>query len=272
MARGEASEARYRVAAVAQAAALLRQFTRARRQIAATALGEAVGLSPALTRRTLATLAQHGLVEPAEAPGCWRLGLAWLRFAEIGRHQLDLRQLALPIMRGIRDAVDETVILALRSGARRVNVDYVESRQAIRRVTQPGFEAPLHIGAAGRALLSGFSQAELAAYFESETLSSFDGRQPIAAERLAKEIAEVLRLGYATAVAEITRDTAAVAAPVRDHQGAVIACLTLSCPVDRFSPALKQRCIRAVVEGAQELSQRIGHGPRRARRPERVAG
>lgn len=249
---------RYRVEAVTRAVHLLRAFTGAEPVHAADQLGKAGKLSSALTKRTLFTLAQHGLVRKADDDR-YELGLAWLQLADIRRRQVDVRLIALPIMRRIRDAVNETVILAIRAGNRRVNIDYVESTQQIRRLTQPGFEAPLHIGATGRALLSGLSGQELDAYLAAVPLVGIANPQPVPKAQLVEQVEAARRDGYAVAFREITSDTAAVASPIRDHTGTVVAALTISCPEDRFTRQLRDTCIHHIMQGADELSHALGY-------------
>ena len=208
------------------------------------ALAEAAEAAPAFTQMAMETLAKHGLARHAGADGrSWDLGLSWLRLADARSRQIDLRELALPIMRRMRDGVDETVILGVRRGARRVNIDYVESTQSIRRVTQHGHEAPLHVGAAGRALLCGMTLDEIGDYFAG--VASGGGRHAklFDVEKFIAELAEVRSQGYAYVSSELSLDSWAVSAPVRDHTGEVVASLTISAPSDRFTPGLEAACI-----------------------------
>jgi IclR family KDG regulon transcriptional repressor len=256
---------RYSVEAVARAAQLLRQFSRISPHHTASELAQLTGLSPGLVQRTMNTLQRHGLVRTSDGPDDsgdpehYRLGLRWLQLADVRRRQVDIRLLALPVMRSIRDAVNETVILSVRVGHRRVNLDYVESTQPIRRLTQLGFEVPLHIGATGRVLLSGLSSDEFEQYVQSSSLAILATDTRISEDRLRQEVEHVQRAGYAVAFREITSDTAAVAAPVRDHTGDVVAAITISCPEDRFTSKLKQACIREVTHAAETVSRALGH-------------
>jgi DNA-binding IclR family transcriptional regulator len=43
--------------------------------------------------------------------------------------------------------------------------------------------------------------------------------------------------------------------------GETAAALTISCPRERFTPALKGRCVALVIEGAQTLSRTLGYAP-----------
>jgi DNA-binding IclR family transcriptional regulator len=252
------SATRYRVEAVSRAVGMLCAFSGAATRRDAEQIAKAVKLSPAMAKRTLFTLERHGLVRRGDDDR-YELGFTWLQLADIRRRQVDVRLIALPVMRTLRDAVDETVILAIRVGNRRVNIDYVESTQQIRRLTQPGFEAPLHIGATGRALLSGLSDGELDAYLDAVPLVGIANPSPVPRAQLIEEVANARRDGYAVAFREITSDTAAVAAPIRDHTGAIVAALTISCPEERFTRQLRDACIRHVKQGADELSHALGH-------------
>ena len=247
---------RYRVEAVSRAAQLLSVLRRA--PVAGSAALAQVAETPStFTETALLTLRRHGLVRQLE-DGSWALGLAWLRLADVKRRQIDLREIAGPIMRRLRDDVDETVILAIRRGDRRVNIDYVESTQAIRRITQFGFEAALHVGASGRVLLTSLSQDELGEYFANLATAMGRAAKLTDIERYMDDVTHVRRDGYFLARGEITPDTVSVSAPVRDHTGFVIAALTISMPADRVNPPLERRCIEIVQAGGADLSRSLG--------------
>lgn len=250
---------RYRIDAITNAARLLRLFGRTAPRWPIDALARSLDMSHELTERTILTLERHDLVRrSADVEGVYQLGLSWLRLADVRRRQVGMRQAALPVMRRMRHALNETVILAIRVGTRRVNIDYVESTQAIRRSAQAGFEAPLHIGSAGRTLMAGLSANELQDYFKSVPLVSFDRSVPISEATVRGQLDRSRGHGFTVSLREITADTAAVSAPVYDHTGEVIAALTISCPVDRFTPALERACIVHVTKGADEVSQAMG--------------
>lgn len=254
---------RYSVEGVARAVQLLQLFSRTSSNHSTEEMARLSGASPSFVKRAMHTLQRHGLVrDPAkdhDGQERHRLGLRWLQLADVRRRQVDIRLVALPWMRLIRDAVNETVILSVRVGHRRVNIDYVESTQPIRRLTQLGFEVPLHIGATGRVLMSGLSPVELDRYLQTNSLDSLSTKTTLSKARLGDDVENVHREGYAVAFREITSDTAAVSAPVRDHMGGVVAAITISCPEDRFTAKLKQACIREVTRSAQAISQALGY-------------
>lgn len=244
---------RYKGEAVARAARVLALFGPTRRERTLAELAETTGVPKATLRGILDTLVAHGLLAVDEAAARYRLGYAWLRLGDVRRNQLNIRESALPVMRQIRDVIDETVILSLKVGDRRVHLDYVESTQSIRRITQIGNEGPLHVGAAGSVLLAGLSDAEIDAYME-RAIETADARDAILGS-----VAAVKRDGYAVASGTVNTQTAAVAAPVKDHLGETIAALTLSCPRERFSRELERRCIALITDAARRLSRTLGY-------------
>ena len=272
--------ARYKVEAVSRAMLLLEAFRRGPASLSAEALAQRTGLPVHAVEATLATLGRRGLIqrvagaagepgdngepgnnaEPGDNGGAgiprqYRLGLAWLRLADVKRRQLDIRAVALPVMGGMRDAVNETASLSIRLGASRVNIEYAEGHREVRRIVQPGFHVALHVGAGGRALMSGLDREEIEAYLAPVPLSQLDKTRLIAA------IEETRRDGYAIVGGEVASDTAAISAPVRNHVGEVVAAVSLSLPQERLTPGMQARCVKEVVKGAREISLALGFDP-----------
>ena len=246
--------ARYKVEAVSRAVLLLGAFRHGEASLKAETLAKRTGLSVPAVVALLGTLAQRGLVQCTSSdPLGYRLGLAWLRLADVKRQQLDIREVALPVLRRMRDAVNETVSLGIRIGTNRVNIEYAESRHEVRRIVQPGFHVALHVGAGGLALMSGMDDGEIEAYLAPIAISQIQKSKLVAAIKAAR------RDGHAFVEGEVTSDTAAMSAPVRNHAGDVVAAVTISMPQPRCTPSMRSRCIREVVKGGQEMSLAMGY-------------
>ena len=250
--------ARYKVEAVSRAVLLLKAFGKAGEALTVEALASRTGLGVATVEASLATLAKRGLVQPAsgETPA-WRLGLAWLRIADVKRRQLDLREVAKPVMWRIRDAVNETVSIGVRLGTSRANIEYAESNHEVRRIVQPGFNVPLHVGAGGLALMSGMDDEEIEAYLAPVGMTHLQKTKLVAAIQVTR------REGYAIVEGEVTSDTSAISAPVRNHIGDIVGVLTITMPQERCTDQFRTRCIKEVVKGAREISLAMGFDPAR---------
>lgn len=202
----------------------------------------------------LQTLSHHDYLVFDAASGRYRLGYAWLRFAEVRRNQSHIRESALPIMRAMRDAVDETVILSLKVGDQRIHLDYVESTQPIRRRRKPGREAPLHRGCAGLVLLAGMSDENIRAY-----LSAQRDLNQAARDDVLDAVRTIKRDGYAWSSGQATQ-VAVVSGPIKSYTGETIASLSISGPAERFSKQMSREWAALVLEGARKLSRTLGYG------------
>lgn len=248
--------ARYKVEAVSRAVLVLEAFRQGPALQTADMLAQGTGLGVPAVEAILATLERRRLVQPdADSPGSHRLGLGWLRLADVKRRQIDLRRVSLPVLERMRDAVNETVSLGIRIGDRRVNIEYAESRHEVRRIVQPGFHVALHVGAGGRVMLSGLGDEEVEAYFAAVPLTQGEKSKLIHAAKAAR------RDGYSIVEGEVTTDTAAIAAPVHNHLGEIVAVVAISLPGERLNGQMRTRCVRECLAGAAEISRALGHEP-----------
>jgi DNA-binding IclR family transcriptional regulator len=256
----DSSEARrYRIEAVSRAAHIL-DCIRANDAASVEALAARAEAPETFVRAALGALERRGLARTrTDSSDHWALGLGWLRLAAAGRRQIDVREIAQPIMRRMREDVDETIILSVRRGNRRVTVEFVESTQNVRRIVEIGAEAPLYVGAAGRAILSGFPERELRDYLDSVAASDGTIIMGLGVDAYIAEIAKTHERGYAIAFGEFTPDLCAISTPILDHAGHVVAALAISFPTDRYTRELENACVRVVKEAALEVSRLIGY-------------
>ena len=129
-----------------------------------------------------------------------------------------------------------------------------------------GTRWPAHATSTGKVLLAAASQ-ENAAFVRDFVRSAggrlrrFTARTTRSATRLANQLAEVSRRGYSTAVDELEDGYTAIGAPLRQHDGRIVAAISLGGPTSRF-PAARIRALAApVCQAAERASQRLGWWP-----------
>jgi DNA-binding IclR family transcriptional regulator len=76
---------------------------------------------------------------------------------------------------------------------------------------------------------------------------------------LERELVEVRERGWASTVEEYELGLNALAAPVRDHDGRVVAAVSVSGPSYRFGPEVFDRVAPRLLQAADEISRRLGH-------------
>ena len=135
-----------------------------------------------------------------------------------------------------------------------------------------GQRIPLHATSDGKVLLAYLPEAELAECL-TPPLARFTDRTITDLARFPALLAEVRRQGYATAVEELEAGLTAVAAPVRNAEGVVVASISASGPSFRIPADRIPALAGAVRRAAAEVSRRLGWprtaDPRLARRTRR---
>jgi DNA-binding IclR family transcriptional regulator len=258
----EKDELRYRVRSVERAIDLLKVFTQEVPEHSLAGLAAAAGLSKPTALRILTTLAAGGLVSQHGQTGRYSLGSEIAALAAIRARQSPLLDRALPSMRAMRDDLDETVSLAIRVGDYRVHLYQLESLQTLRRTTAIGDRSPLYAGAANKLLLSAMDDVEIDAYLDRTELEAFTPRTITTRDELMEELRTIRAHGFAESRGEHHAGGAAVAAPVRDASGAVVAVVYVSVPASRYADELRARCRAAVIAAGASISRDLGYRDR----------
>jgi IclR family acetate operon transcriptional repressor len=237
-----------------RAIALLMSLSASPRPATLNEVARAAGLSKATAFRILATLSEQGFVEHDATTATYRLGIAPLRLATAVLDGIEVHGVARPVMRAVCDMLNETVVLSVRDGDYRINIDAVECTNAIGSSRRIGEPRPLHSGAASRALLATLSDAEIEAYMKRHRLGRAHGGSPRYAEALWKDIRKARRTRLASMVAETSPQSHAVATTIPGRDGQPIAALHVAIPRSRFSARVEDRCGQALVRAAGEIA------------------
>ena len=244
-----------RVSVVDRAARILSCFTAATPEWTLPQISSHLQIPKPTAFRILATLVRHGLLDNNPATASYTLGFAPLRLADALLDGLDIRNRARPVMRAIRDAVGETVILSVRDGDHRINIDSAESAHAIAQTLQLGIRAPLYAGAASQVFLAAMSDAERDAYLARTELVAFSPATLIQPDAIRRRIAQVRAEGFALSSSEFTAiGTVAIAVPVHAADGQTIAALHVSGPKGRMTADLQKTCVEELKTGSAALT------------------
>src|ERR1700732_4780679 len=126
-------------------------------------LAARTGLSRPTVSRLTYTLAQLGYLKRNDK-GRFELGLGILAAAYPVLSALKVRQLARPLMRDFAAYAGGTVSIAMALGLDFIYVETLRTTDAVPHVPDVGFTGTLATTAVGRALLSLYTQDELAAH------------------------------------------------------------------------------------------------------------
>jgi DNA-binding IclR family transcriptional regulator len=187
-------------------------------------LVESTGLSRATAHRLATALEVHGLTR-RDGDGRFALGVRLVALGRSAADELSLGAAALDALAALRDATGESVQLYVRQGDQRVCVAALESPHGLRTIVPTGASLSMEVGSAAKVLRS-----------DPQSLAR----------------------GWAESVAEREAGVASVSAPVLDHDGAVVAAVSVSGPVERTSRRPGRRYADAVVRAARAVEEAAG--------------
>ena len=257
--QADKNTASYSIGVLKKAGAILGVFSHKKPSLGLKEISTLTGIPKTTAFRILSTLVEQGLCEFDDSSEKYSLGFYLLHLAAIRQRQTDVHSVAVPIMREIRDAIGETVVLSVRSGESRVHVDAIDGLHPMRRTADLGVTAPLYAGAASKVLLAGMEDAEIQSYLERTPMTKFQKTTITEPKSLWAEIKAIRHRGYAESKGELISGGGALAAPIQDHTGRTVGVIDILTPEHRYTPEHRQKCIQLLIEGARKCSQRLGY-------------
>lgn len=229
----------------------------AQNAMSADELAAALGVHRRTANRLIDVMTEAGWVEADdEASRSVRLTTRVLTVAGEVMRRTDLIRAGGPIVRRLRDRVDESSHLSVVSDGAAVNILEEPSRHPLAVTQVVGNRVPLHCSAVGKAITA--FRPEFADLLRSGDLARFTPNTLTSAEALDREFERIRRDGYAMDDAELYPDTRCVAAPVRDAFGRVVASIGTSGPAVRLTRDRAEVIARIVVDEAAAVSHVLG--------------
>lgn len=221
-----------------------------------------MGREKSQVSRTLKVLAQEGFIERDARSRRYRIGWQLLALAASASEDR-LRREAPAVLRELVHRTGEPAYLTVLAGHGAVTVLTERTSRGLQAHEWVGRVSPLNCTSAGRALLFGLSDERIAKLVATPDEAPLPGTD--AAPRDVTTLLERLRaeraLGYAVAVGEMEPGLIAVAVPVYDHRGDVVAAVNISAPVFRLSPDGLPQSVEPVIAAARQLSARLSGAP-----------
>ena len=132
----------------------MKAFSEEQVEIGISDLAKRLGVAKSTVHRLAVTLVAEGMLEQNPDTGKYRLGIALFRLGSLVRRRMIVSNEARPLLRELREKVNETVHLAVLDGSEIMYVFNLESTQAIRMRSDVGVRKPAYCTAEGQAILA----------------------------------------------------------------------------------------------------------------------
>lgn len=220
-------------------------------------VADQIGVHKSTAFRLLAALEEHDLVRQAESRGHYELGFGIQRLASAVTGQMDLVRQARPVMDDLAERLGETVNIAVLRDHIVVNVGQSIGGSAVAAHNWIGELTPPHATSSGKVLLAALLPDERLPLLEN--LAAYTDRTITDGAVLEAQLKEAAESGCAQTEDEYELGLRAVAVPVRDYTGDVIAALSVSGPSYRFDDDRLPEIIELLQEAGRAASARLGY-------------
>ncbi len=246
------------VPAVDRAARLLHAVASSETPLGVSELSRQLGLNKSTTHDILSTLCHHQFLERDESAKTYRLGYA---LAELGHRvgeRMDLRTAAHPRLVALAHAVEETVILGTYHDGHVAIIDREEAPHEVKITAPLGRRLYYSAGVFGKIFIAAMPEAEASKLIREKPLRTYTAKSITKITAYRAELEQVRAQGYALDDEEYLAGVRAVAAPVNDAQGRVVAALSVVGFGTRLPNTKLLQIAKQTRETAAEISRQLG--------------
>jgi IclR family transcriptional regulator, pca regulon regulatory protein len=241
--------------------AVVRAFDRANPELTLSEVAARTGVTRAVARRFLLTLAALGYVRNegrffALTAKVLELGYAYLS-------SLTLPEVAEPHLETLVAEVNESSSVSVLHGHDVVYVARVPLTRIMTVSISVGTRFPAYATSMGRVLLAGLPPEELESYLAEVSLRALTARTVTTVSALRTELAEVRAQGWSLVNQELEDGLRALAAPLHDRAGRVVAAVNVSTHASRTSlDTMRRDLLPALLRTATHIEAAIPHSRR----------
>ena len=170
------------------------------------------------------------------------------RLFTVAAHSIDdveLSRIVKPFMEDLSFETGETTILGIRDDDEMLHII--------------GKHSPIYCTVLGLVMLSGISEDELNIYLQKERLIPFTINTVTDPLELKKKVQKVREEGFAETISEYEQDIHSLGCPIYDHDGRVIASVSINWPLFREEPGKRDMCLEGLKKIAATASSLMGY-------------
>lgn len=253
------NDERYLVPGLVRGLAILKLFDQHQQEMTISEIAEKIDVNRSSAFRLIHTLEHCGyLRKMSQKTYALDSNVMALGFNSLSKSSLI--DLAMPLMRELRDKIKIAVHLSVLEGTDIVFISNVQSNGAFTSNVHIGTRWPAHATVIGQLILSQLSNAEIKKRYEGMTdWKVYSERTPHNIDSLLLRLQEVREQRFMVSWGHFNTDMAACAAPIYNQiNKEVNAVLSVSCPISTYTEEqFRHEIANDVVEYAHKISQFI---------------
>lgn len=245
--------------AVERALAMLEGVSQASEGLSNAEISRKLQIPKSSASYILRTLEKRGYLTRDPDSGKYRVGLKILSLSRGALSGLDVREVALPIMRHLMEKTHLTCHLAILDGSDAVYIEKVEPQGFIKMDTWVGRRMRVHATSVGKAMVAHIPQDRLQKILADSGMEKRTPKTITTLPRLLKDLEKVREQGYAVDDEENNMGARCVGAPIFNQGGTIEASLGLSGTINQVNTQTMPRILDALKDAARHVSMQLGY-------------
>ncbi|WZL73318.1 IclR family transcriptional regulator [Clostridiaceae bacterium 35-E11] len=221
-------------------------------------ISKLTGINKSTVHKILQSLKKRNLVQQNEANKKYSLGVGILRLSTCVLKNLDLREIAHPLLKQLAYMCQNTVTLGIRSENNFIFIDRIDGRDNVRFYCDIGKVTPFYGGAAAKALFSHLNDKDINKILQSMEEKKFTEKTK-GRTALIEEIKLIRKNGFSLSDEEVDIGVLAIGAPIFDYRGDAIAGVAVAGIKQTFTPEILEINKKLLLEYTHIISKKMGY-------------
>jgi DNA-binding IclR family transcriptional regulator len=253
-----ADRQRVPVQSLGRAFAILEEIARHRDGIGLAELSKMVGLHNSTAFHLAKTMVSLGYIRQERDSKRYRIGLPLFALAASALDEIEMVNIATPILEQLSRETGESGHFAVRMGDAVVVIARTSGSGAFQLTDRVGVVRPAHCTALGKVILASLDDDQIKRFLQRAELKPSTKKSITEVSALLREIADVKRTGIAFDQGEFNLEVRCIAVATKDFTGQTIGAIGISGPIWRESSQALQTKTKAVLSAGARLSAAFG--------------
>ena len=250
------------VNAVIRALSILDLLGQANEELGVTEISREIGLHKSTVFRLLNTLALSGYVKQNPKSGKYSLGIHLVQLGMSVLNQIDLRRVARPYLEELLHTCGEAVHPGILDQGEVIYIDKIDVERPLTMGSRIGGKSPGYCTGLGKVLMAYLPEPELQLLVAKGEFYRFTANTIVEPNQLLEHLARIREQGYALDDEEHEMGIRCLAVPIKNHQGTVVAAISISGPTLRMTREKLDQITPPVISVGQRISLALGYMPR----------